>query len=226
MGTGTRITADRDSDADEERVLLSVSIRSHPRSGQTTVEYAVVFAVVLAALLAMQGYAKRGFSGRLRLAADSVGEAYDPRHTTSRFTVETAGETTAIVRSFNELEVADVFHCVHCKEEDNGRCKQLPCVEYDQTVTHDRLYSSFTKREEDVVCTDLNENGRCDPHVFATVTTIPDVARLDCRQSDGVSCDPTSGDARCVCRPIAGDLSTTSRSGHETVGPLTHDIWN
>ena len=52
----------------------------------STVEFTVLLAVVLAALLAMRIYAKRAFAGRLRQAVDSVGEQYDPRHTTSTWT--------------------------------------------------------------------------------------------------------------------------------------------
>lgn len=61
--------------------------------GQTLSEYAVLMAVVVAALLAMQIYMKRGFSGRLRAAADSVGEQYAPRRTTSGFTLVMSSQT-------------------------------------------------------------------------------------------------------------------------------------
>lgn len=63
--------------------------------GQTLSEYAVLMAVVVAALLAMQIYMKRGFSGRLRAAADSVGEQYAPRRTTSGFTLVMSSQTRA-----------------------------------------------------------------------------------------------------------------------------------
>ena len=57
------------------------------RDGQiNVVEYTMCLVVVLAALLAMRIYAKRAFAGRLRQAVDSVGEQYDPRHTTSTWT--------------------------------------------------------------------------------------------------------------------------------------------
>ena len=57
------------------------------RRGQSTVELAVLVAVVTGALLAMQIYIKRGIAGRLRGAADQAGEQFAPLSTTSEFTV-------------------------------------------------------------------------------------------------------------------------------------------
>ncbi|MBI3319019.1 MAG: hypothetical protein HYZ89_00300 [Candidatus Omnitrophica bacterium] len=54
---------------------------------QATLEYAVVIAVIVAALLAMQIYMKRGVQGKLRDATDQVGEQYRPANTTSSYTV-------------------------------------------------------------------------------------------------------------------------------------------
>lgn len=55
--------------------------------GQSTIEFTVLVAVTVAALLAMQIYMKRGIQGRLRSAADSIGEPYDPRNTNSTTTL-------------------------------------------------------------------------------------------------------------------------------------------
>ena len=52
------------------------------RQGQSTVEYAVMAAVVVGSLLAMQIYMKRGFSGKLREATDRVGEQFTPASAT------------------------------------------------------------------------------------------------------------------------------------------------
>ncbi len=51
------------------------------REGQGLLEYAVLFTVGVAALIAMQIYVKRGIAGGLRNAADSIGEQYDPLNT-------------------------------------------------------------------------------------------------------------------------------------------------
>ena len=64
------------------------------RRGQSMVEYAAMIAIVVAALLAMQIYMKRGVSGRLRQGVDSMGGQYDPKNTSSNFTISTKMDTT------------------------------------------------------------------------------------------------------------------------------------
>ena len=54
--------------------------------GQSTLEYAVVIAVVVSALLAMQIYMKRGAQGKLRQATDQIGDQFRPQNTTSTYT--------------------------------------------------------------------------------------------------------------------------------------------
>ena len=51
------------------------------RAGQSTLEYAVLIAVVVSALIAMQIYMKRGVQGKLRDATDQVGEQFRPAGT-------------------------------------------------------------------------------------------------------------------------------------------------
>lgn len=48
------------------------------RRGQSTLEYAVVIAVIVAALVVMQLYIRRGVQGRLRQSADDMGEQFAP----------------------------------------------------------------------------------------------------------------------------------------------------
>lgn len=48
------------------------------RGGQSTLEYAVVIAVVVAAAVAMQIYMKRGVQGKLRAATDDIGGQFSP----------------------------------------------------------------------------------------------------------------------------------------------------
>lgn len=55
----------------------------HARRAQSAVEYVVVLAAVAAALLSMAVYMKRGVSGNLRGSADSVGEQYHPKHSST-----------------------------------------------------------------------------------------------------------------------------------------------
>ena len=60
--------------------------RTRMKAGQSTLEYAVVIAVVVAALLAMQIYMKRGVQGKMRSATDQIGDQYRPQNTTSNYT--------------------------------------------------------------------------------------------------------------------------------------------
>jgi uncharacterized protein (UPF0333 family) len=48
-------------------------------NGQTTLEYAVVIVCIVAALIAMKPYVTRSIQGRLRSAADQIGEQYEPK---------------------------------------------------------------------------------------------------------------------------------------------------
>ena len=50
------------------------------RKGQSTLEFAVLATVLLAALLTMQIYIKRGIQGRWKNAIDDIGDQYDPRY--------------------------------------------------------------------------------------------------------------------------------------------------
>ncbi len=63
------------------------------RKGQSTVEYALIIAVVVAGLLAMQYYVKRGYSGRLKSAADDMGDTYDPQKYNATFHVTSLSKT-------------------------------------------------------------------------------------------------------------------------------------
>jgi len=57
------------------------------KRGQSTLEYGVVIAVVVAALISMQTYIKRGVQGKLRQASDEIGEQFSPDKTTGVTTV-------------------------------------------------------------------------------------------------------------------------------------------
>jgi uncharacterized protein (UPF0333 family) len=67
------------------------------KKGQSTLEYSVIVAVVVAGLIAMQVYIKRGMQGRLRQASDDIGEQFSPGYTTSNYTTTsnvTSNEST------------------------------------------------------------------------------------------------------------------------------------
>ena len=55
------------------------------RKAQSTLEYAILIGVIVAALIGMQRYLKRGYQGKLKESADSMGEQFSPYHTTYRY---------------------------------------------------------------------------------------------------------------------------------------------
>jgi uncharacterized protein (UPF0333 family) len=72
------------------------------RKGQSTLEYGIVIAVIVAALIAMQTYIKRGVQGRLRQATDDIGEQFSPGHTTGTTTLNSTVNATEEVTGGNQ----------------------------------------------------------------------------------------------------------------------------
>jgi len=62
--------------------------------GQSTLEYAMIIAVVVGAILAMNVYVRRGVQGKLRESIDSVGSQYSAGNMTSTYTTEQTGALT------------------------------------------------------------------------------------------------------------------------------------
>jgi uncharacterized protein (UPF0333 family) len=71
----------------------------HNSRGQSTLEYVILLGFVVAALIAMGVYMKRGFQGKLRESTDQVGEQYDPMHTTSDYTTTSSMTQTEVTSS-------------------------------------------------------------------------------------------------------------------------------
>ncbi|MDO8675287.1 MAG: hypothetical protein Q7K71_04120 [Candidatus Omnitrophota bacterium] len=51
------------------------------KRGQSTLEYAVLTVIIIGALLSIQFYIKRGVQGRLKSAADDIGDQYSVGNT-------------------------------------------------------------------------------------------------------------------------------------------------
>ncbi len=49
--------------------------------GQSTLEYAVLIIIIVAALLSIQMYIKRGVQGRLKTSTDDIGDQFSPDNT-------------------------------------------------------------------------------------------------------------------------------------------------
>jgi hypothetical protein len=67
------------------------------RKGQSTLEYALIIAVVVGGLLLMQHYVRRGFAGRVRTASDDMGEQFDPYRYTANWTINQASNVEQTV---------------------------------------------------------------------------------------------------------------------------------
>lgn len=55
------------------------------RKAQSTLEYAVLIGILVAGLIAMQAYIKRGYQGKLRESADKMGNQFSPERTTYKY---------------------------------------------------------------------------------------------------------------------------------------------
>ena len=67
--------------------------------GQSTLEYVILTGFVVAALIAMGIYMKRGFSGRLRESTDQIGQQYSAQHTQADYTTNTNTTQTEVVNA-------------------------------------------------------------------------------------------------------------------------------
>lgn len=64
------------------------------KRGQSTLEYAVLVIIIIAALLSIQVYIKRGVQGRLKSSADDIGDQYSVGNTNSVKRVRSVSNTT------------------------------------------------------------------------------------------------------------------------------------
>ena len=69
------------------------------RRGQSTLEYAVLIVVIIGALLTIQVYIKRGVQGRLKSAADDIGDQYSDGNTN---VIKTTIRNSQTTQSFNQ----------------------------------------------------------------------------------------------------------------------------
>ena len=61
--------------------------------GQSTMEYAILIIIIIGALLSIQVYIKRGVQGRLKSAADDIGEQFSPGNTNATITTRSFSRT-------------------------------------------------------------------------------------------------------------------------------------
>jgi uncharacterized protein (UPF0333 family) len=64
------------------------------KRAQTTLEYAILLGVIVAGLIAMQVYLKRGYQGKLKEGADSMGTQFSPGYTTAKYVTTSFSNST------------------------------------------------------------------------------------------------------------------------------------
>ena len=70
------------------------------KRGQSVLEYAILMVIIIAALLTLQTYIKRGISGRLKSATDDIGSQYSTANGSNWVKkVTTNSQTTETVNS-------------------------------------------------------------------------------------------------------------------------------
>ena len=72
--------------------------------GQSTLEYVILTGFIVAALIAMGTYMKRGVQGKLRESTDSVGEQYEAGKTTGTYTTNISQQQHESVQAKGRTE--------------------------------------------------------------------------------------------------------------------------
>ena len=85
---------------------------------QSTVEYTVFIIVIMAALLSIQIYFKRGVQGRWKANADSMGDQYDPR------IAETNILFTLVTQTNTYIDAEQVTGGVHTMRRDEAEATE------------------------------------------------------------------------------------------------------
>lgn len=82
------------------------------RKGQSTLEYALIIAVIVGGLLLMQYYVKRGYAGRLKSASDDMGEQYDPTTYSGNFDITqySKAKQEVVDRESKTTQTADQYN--------------------------------------------------------------------------------------------------------------------
>ena len=94
-------------------------------TGQTTLEYAVVIVVIVAALLAMALYMKRGTMGKLRDSTDSLGGQFSPLNFKSSITVSSSGATSETSKADGEMVTTNTAESRNSRDGDEHITSRL-----------------------------------------------------------------------------------------------------
>jgi len=79
------------------------------RKGQSILEYAILLAVVIAVLLIMQAFVKRGYQGSLKASSDKMGEQFSASGTTIKEEQKMTGNQNVITEVGTDTTVMGQF---------------------------------------------------------------------------------------------------------------------
>lgn len=91
-----------------------INHKQYKRRAQSTLEYAMVIACLAAALIGMQIYIKRSIQGKLRDAADEIGDQYSAKKTTSNLTQTISNAAPVTISSKPRFITVQVKDCPTC----------------------------------------------------------------------------------------------------------------
>ena len=77
------------------------------QKGQTILEYTVIIIILLAVMVTMKDYVKRGIQGRWRSATDDLGDQYDPQYVNALTNYSTQVNSQSLVTVVNGSDGAD-----------------------------------------------------------------------------------------------------------------------
>lgn len=78
----------------------------HIKRGQSTTEYLILSVIVIAALITMQVYMKRGMQGSWKDSVEKLGDQYDPGKTNAVITHKILSETSTRIETIRDLSNA------------------------------------------------------------------------------------------------------------------------
>ena len=79
------------------------------RKGQSILEYSILLAVVIAVLLIMQAFVKRGYQGSLKASADKMGEQFSANSTTILDRQNMAGDQDVVTEVGTTADIMGQF---------------------------------------------------------------------------------------------------------------------
>ena len=100
------------------------------RKAQSTLELALIFILIAVALMSMSVFIKRAVQGRIRSAADDIGEQYSPALVDSEITTQTDSRTESNVTVEQESSIDAASRTTTTTQETTTRQGQERLGEY------------------------------------------------------------------------------------------------